>query len=166
MWIAALATLVGAWALYWIGKGATMRQGMGGPVALILGATVVAVPFVVVYVIYSITRRRPLDRHWQRLRDLLRRRGPMTAALVLGLGLVSGIISGNGTHETIVDYCAYGAVSAAQFDGCVDHVTLKDIDRLNTPAAMFSRHEIGCGEDAGPFCANRDYIDTRSNPWD
>lgn len=51
-------------------------------------------------------------------------------------------------------YCAYGSVSQAQMDGCLDHVNKGDVDRLDTNAARFSRWELGaCLADAGPYCA-------------
>jgi hypothetical protein len=56
-------------------------------------------------------------------------------------------------HGTVADYCAYGAVSRAQFEGCKDHVSTDDVERLNTDAARFARRELeGCLADSGPFC--------------
>jgi len=55
-----------------------------------------------------------------------------------------------------VEYCSYGAVSQAELDGCEEHVTTSDIDRLYTNAALYARGELNsCLGDAGPFCVNR-----------
>jgi len=54
--------------------------------------------------------------------------------------------------EWTAAYCAFGAVSEAQFYGCVDHVAIEDIEPSNTAAAVCAREGGGdtCG-DAGPF---------------
>ena len=53
----------------------------------------------------------------------------------------------------VEDYCAYGAVSQAQLDGCIDHVTPQTVDGYDTNAAEYARGEMGeCLGDAGPFC--------------
>lgn len=39
----------------------------------------------------------------------------------------------------VEEYCAYGSVSQAQEDGCVEHVTADEIDALDTPAARYAR---------------------------
>jgi hypothetical protein len=52
------------------------------------------------------------------------------------------------------EYCSYGAVSAAQLKGCLDHVTTDRVDALQTDAARFARGDINaCLSDAGPFCS-------------
>lgn len=60
----------------------------------------------------------------------------------------------NHSSSDVTAYCSYGAVSQAQLDGCVDHVSASTIDERDTNAAKFSRGEIeGCYRyDAGPFC--------------
>jgi len=56
----------------------------------------------------------------------------------------------------VEDYCAYGAVSQAQLDGCIDHVTPGTVDGYDTNAAEYARGELGeCLGDAGPFCEAR-----------
>jgi hypothetical protein len=51
-------------------------------------------------------------------------------------------------------YCAYGAVSRAQLQGCEENVTWGQIKGLDTNATRYA--ESGglekCGADAGPFC--------------
>ncbi len=51
------------------------------------------------------------------------------------------------------DYCSYGAVSDAQFEGCKSHVTADEVRSRRTPAAVFAIEEGACGGNAGPFCA-------------
>ena len=56
----------------------------------------------------------------------------------------------------VEDYCAYGAVSQAQLDGCIDHVTPQTVDDYDTNAAEYARGELEeCLGDAGPFCEGR-----------
>jgi len=56
----------------------------------------------------------------------------------------------------VEDYCAYGAVSQAQLDGCIDHVTPQTVDDYDTNAAEYARGELEeCLGDAGPFCEAR-----------
>ena len=51
-------------------------------------------------------------------------------------------------------YCAYGAVSEAQLNGCLNHVTTSEVDDRKTPAAIFARSggDAECGPGAGPLC--------------
>jgi hypothetical protein len=51
------------------------------------------------------------------------------------------------------EYCAYGAVSDAQLDGCRGHVSADEVRSRRTPAAVFAVEVGECGEGAGPFCA-------------
>lgn len=77
-------------------------------------------------------------------------------AVIVIAGCGSGSDSGSGSGDPVADYCAYGAVSRAQLQGCEDHVTTEDIDALDTNAARYSRGEIdACRWDAGPFCEER-----------
>lgn len=58
--------------------------------------------------------------------------------------------------DLVGDYCAYGAVSQAQLEGCRDHVTDDDVDARDTNAAQYARGELDeCLADAGPFCEDR-----------
>lgn len=51
------------------------------------------------------------------------------------------------------NYCAWGAANNRQFEGCVNHVTLEQVERLNTPAAKFAKDsESRCGEARGVYC--------------
>jgi hypothetical protein len=75
----------------------------------------------------------------------------IVASLVL-LGC-AGVGGGSSPSDQIDAYCSYGAVSQAQLDGCITHVTVGDIDRLDTNAARYSRSELDkCLYDSGPFC--------------
>jgi hypothetical protein len=69
---------------------------------------------------------------------------PLVSAIVL-------VACGSST-SSVRAYCEYGAVSKAQLDGCITHVTPGEIDRLGTNAARYARGETGCRQDAGPFC--------------
>jgi hypothetical protein len=81
------------------------------------------------------------------------RRGVVILAALVALAGCGGSES---EDDVIGDYCAYGAVSHAQLDGCVDHVTTDQVDDLDTNAAEYARGELDrCLEDAGPFCHDR-----------
>jgi hypothetical protein len=50
-------------------------------------------------------------------------------------------VAGCGNDELIGRYCNYGAVSKSQYDACVDHVTVDDVNRAldrGSPAAEFA----------------------------
>ncbi len=63
-------------------------------------------------------------------------------------------------------YCEYGAVSNAQLDGCIDHVTENDVRERDTPAARYALHNLSdCLEDSGPFCkTDEEFAYNRANP--
>jgi hypothetical protein len=72
-----------------------------------------------------------------------------------------------GSEVSVADYCAYGAVSEAQLDGCIDHVDESDVERLDTNAAQYGRGELDkCLSDAGPFCGDEEAIDESFNRLD
>ena len=79
------------------------------------------------------------------------------AAGALGFVLLAsgGVVekSREGGVRLVDEYCAYGAVSDAQLDGCTGHVTADEVRSLRTPAAVFAVEEGECGEGAGPYCA-------------
>lgn len=80
---------------------------------------------------------------------------PISLVAVIGCGAVAMLLATacSSDGELIGRYCEYGAVSAAQLTGCIDHVTFEDVDRLDTNAARYARGEIDvCLADAGPFC--------------
>jgi hypothetical protein len=71
--------------------------------------------------------------------------------LVVGEGVWLGHQDRDG--GVVADYCSYGAVSNAQREGCLDHVSRDAIDRLDTHAAQFARRDTDeCLSDSGPFC--------------
>ena len=82
--------------------------------------------------------------------------GLTVCAGVLAFGLYGTEMARSDARQVVKDYCAYGAVSRAQLDGCVSHVSLSDVQGRHTPAARFalgSVDEVSCGADSGPFCA-------------
>lgn len=81
------------------------------------------------------------------------------ALVILGCtGLLAAALSGwFGWYaprvEAVERYCRYGAVSQAQYDGCVDHVSYDQVQRRNSSAGRYGRGNLhGCLEDAGPLC--------------
>lgn len=75
--------------------------------------------------------------------------------VVIGLGVVSVDLERRNKNMWVRDYCAYGAQSWAQLDGCIAHVDYEDFSRENTPAARFIMdwdETKECGIGAGPFC--------------
>lgn len=61
-----------------------------------------------------------------------------------------------GSGNIVHDYCAYGAVSQAQLDGCESHITESTAASYNTNAGRYARGELdNCLTDAGPFCKER-----------
>ncbi len=89
-----------------------------------------------------------------------RGRAPGHAAAAAGaLGFV--LLASGGVVELareegvrlVDEYCAYGATSDAQLEGCKAHVIADQVRSLRTPAAEFAIEEGICGGDAGPFCA-------------
>lgn len=44
-------------------------------------------------------------------------------------------------NDIVARYCSYGAVSDAQYQGCVDHVTVDDVRSRDTPAARYALGE-------------------------
>ncbi len=60
-------------------------------------------------------------------------------ALKLATVLALALLAGCGTPEEVQTYCAYGARSQAQLDGCLEHVTLEYIATSNTRAARCAR---------------------------
>jgi hypothetical protein len=96
----------------------------------------------------------------------LRRTAGALVALVIavGFGTYGVELERAATKRLIGDYCAYGAVSQAQLDGCKSHVTYDDVTHHETPAARFALDgsvDAVCGAGAGPFC--HDVLDRRSS---
>ncbi len=59
-------------------------------------------------------------------------------------------------QSRVETYCSYGAVSEAQLQGCIEHVTEADIDNRSTNAADYARGELdNCLYDSGPYCEPR-----------
>lgn len=86
---------------------------------------------------------------------------PVTVALAVA-GCASdktysgGDYSYDQTAEIVDRYCRYGAVSAAQLDGCREHITVREISQLRTNAARYGLGELDrCRWDSGPFCPGR-----------
>jgi hypothetical protein len=75
------------------------------------------------------------------------------------------------TEGYVYEYCAYGAVSQAQFNSCRSHVDHHVIDGLDTNAARFAKGQrTSCGGDAGPFCPDaltrRDLLEDAPRPYE
>jgi hypothetical protein len=88
----------------------------------------------------------------------------MVATVLVGLGSTLGgpghtqltADPANVDARIVYDYCSYGAVSKAQLNGCLGHVTPQQIFRLRTHAAQFGFGKLDhCLADAGPFCSTR-----------
>ena len=63
---------------------------------------------------------------------------------------------GCSSNSQVADYCSYGAVSAAQLQGCIDHVSDATVESYDTNAAQYARGDLDdCLEDSGPFCEPR-----------
>jgi hypothetical protein len=84
------------------------------------------------------------------------RAGVTPLVLVLAIGLSSCAADGAGGGDVVHDYCAYGAVSEAQLEGCESHVSEATVDGYDTNAARYARGELSdCLADSGPFCEPR-----------
>ena len=87
----------------------------------------------------------------------MRRLGLLVVVGALALSGCGGAGNRSDDGSLVDDYCSYGAVSEAQLEGCIEHVSVEDIDELDTNAAEFARGELDdCRPDAGPFCEPRD----------
>lgn len=80
------------------------------------------------------------------------------AAVLLAVGILAANRGENDRSSSTGElnlYCRYGAVSQAQLEGCLDHVTTKRVDHLKTNAARFAQGQLqACLSDSGPFCAD------------
>lgn len=63
----------------------------------------------------------------------------LATLLVFIAGCASSTSCEAAGETSVADYCAYGAVSEAQLQGCMDHVTAQDVDALDTNAARYVR---------------------------
>jgi len=88
--------------------------------------------------------------------DVVPRR-PQRSTILAGL-LVAGIAAavvlpdhGPSDRERVEAYCAYGAISAAQWRGCVDHVTIDQVRHRNSRASQFALHGGDCPRST--YCA-------------
>jgi hypothetical protein len=81
-------------------------------------------------------------------------RSMVAVAIALGFGTYGILTVRDSSRQVVADYCAYGAVSQAQLDGCKDHVGFSDVEEANTPAARFALRSVEeeCGSGSGPFC--------------
>ena len=60
------------------------------------------------------------------------------AAASLTVGCANESPRLDGDERLIARYCEYGAVSQAQLDGCLDHVTAGRIQQLETPTPLLA----------------------------
>jgi hypothetical protein len=81
------------------------------------------------------------------------------AVVIAGFATVGAANGWNDRMQgSLHDYCSYGSVTAAQMEGCLNHVTLSRIDHLDTSAARFALGSLdACLSDSGPFCARALY---------
>ncbi len=81
---------------------------------------------------------------------------PLVIFLIGGCGGSNETGAGTDGGNLVGDYCAYGAVSKAQLEGCVEHVTPATVTGYSTNAARYARGQLdACLADSGPFCAAR-----------
>jgi hypothetical protein len=92
----------------------------------------------------------------------------VASAIVLGFFSYSMLTEWQTSDRLVGDYCAYGAVSRAQLEGCKSHVTANQVRARDTTASHFAQRDIeDCGEDSGPFCegvVNRRYLEDQQPP--
>jgi hypothetical protein len=75
------------------------------------------------------------------------------AAIVAGFFSFSMLSEWQSADRLVADYCAYGAVSNAQLDGCKSHVTANEVRARDTAAAHFAQRDSDeCGAGSGPLC--------------
>ena len=90
---------------------------------------------------------------------MLKRRSlalPLVLLLIGGCGGSSETGAGTEAGNLVGDYCAYGAVSKAQLEGCVEHVTPATVNGYDTNAARYAEGQLdACLADSGPFCKPR-----------
>jgi hypothetical protein len=97
----------------------------------------------------SVIFRQTQDREWTWVA-----RSMVAVAIALGFGTYGILSARDSSRQVVAEYCAYGAVSQAQLEGCKDHVGFSDVEEANTPAARFAlgSEEEECGSGSGPFC--------------
>lgn len=134
-------------ALAWFASRLSMARSANHPAAT--AAVIIAAGLVLAAITIYAPPRHYSSRSWK-FRWLV----PLLVAAGLGPGY--GWFMGYEQRQPgreLYDYCAYGSVSQAQLQGCMEHVTLSHIDELETPAARFARAATGeCGIGSGPYC--------------
>jgi hypothetical protein len=76
--------------------------------------------------------------------------GLLIAAVVAAAGVLWWIALSGINDPSVTRYCAYGAVSEAQLDGCNSHVTADQINALDTNAARYAKATLSeCLADSG-----------------
>ncbi len=79
--------------------------------------------------------------------------GAGLAWALFALGVYNGY-EGRDGGSYIGDYCAYGSVSQAQRNRCIESVSEQDVDEARTEAGRFARGETEeCGAESGPYCS-------------
>jgi hypothetical protein len=138
---AVVAVAVGIALLLWIDSVGERRPGATAAAGVFVAA-IVAAPFAV-----HALRHRTLD--------VLAIPGAAGALLWLASFVVLPVYAAYKSHQhgSLADYCHYGSVSKAQFEGCMRHADGDAIYRLDTNAAQFARRDLEeCRADAGPMC--------------
>ena len=81
---------------------------------------------------------------------------PLVIFLIGGCGGPNETGASTEGGDRVGEYCAYGAVSKAQLEGCVEHVTPATVNGYSTNAARYARGQLdACLADSGPFCTPR-----------
>ncbi len=91
-------------------------------------------------------------------------------AVVVVAVFAIAIYSGRDTDADRIDaYCAYGARSQAQWDGCATHVAIKDVEAANSRASRCAldgecdghRHFWDRWLELKDFCSDGDHADPK-----
>ena len=91
-----------------------------------------------------------IDRTWDALTSW--KWAPALAALAVFVALGTYFVAhAPGRDLWVETYCAYGARSEAQFEGCVDHVTIENIAQSSSDAAICARDAPDECDGAGPY---------------
>ncbi len=82
----------------------------------------------------------------------------MPRSLLMGMLCATLALSACGVDSradanVVEAYCAYGADSEAQFQGCTEHVTVEQVRGYDTSAARFALDDpTSCPADASEYC--------------
>lgn len=114
---------------------------------LVLAAVIAAIALILHW-------RGKRDGHMGSLHRFLALSAPLIVLLALGIyGVADFPAARDWGENTVGNYCAWGAVSEAQFQGCVNNVSLQQVRGLDSQAARFAvDREAVCGSAPGIYC--------------